>query len=312
MNEQKWSLVVAQETTNAVAVFSESDVDKILGDIEEEVASIVPDLETIKGRKEIASLAHKVSRSKVALDNLGRDLVSDWKTQAKAVDASRKKIRDRLDALRDQVRQPLTEWEAAEKLREDKIKLEKEVSEAFELALIEDDLINRALEIERKEEQIRVQAAEKAAQEALEQAEEDRVRHEAALVLEAEERAKKAAQQQAEADRKEDQEKIIKARLAEERAVQATKDAEARRIKDLADQKEQMRIEQQEIEEAARVKAHEERLEQERKASNKRHQGAVNRAILKSVMALGISEEHAKAMISSAAKGEIPNLKITY
>jgi hypothetical protein len=68
-------------------------------------------LDPIIERKEIASMARKVASSKVALDDLGKDLVSGIKKQATAVDAERKRMRDTLDALRDETRAPLTAWE---------------------------------------------------------------------------------------------------------------------------------------------------------------------------------------------------------
>jgi len=44
------------------------------------------------------------------------------KEQPKLVDAERKRMRDKLDALKDQVRKPLTDWENAEESRIDEIK----------------------------------------------------------------------------------------------------------------------------------------------------------------------------------------------
>lgn len=92
-------------------------VEELLGNVEEQARSIVPDLSTAKGRKSIASNSARVSKSKTYLDALGKDLVSGWKAKAKLVDAERKLIRDRLDALRDEVRKPLTDWEDADKAR---------------------------------------------------------------------------------------------------------------------------------------------------------------------------------------------------
>jgi predicted phage tail protein len=58
-----------------------------------------------------------VARSKTYLDGLGKQLVAEIKQQAAAVDAERKYIRDTLDELRDSIRKPLDEWEAAEEVR---------------------------------------------------------------------------------------------------------------------------------------------------------------------------------------------------
>jgi hypothetical protein len=75
------------------------------------------DISTDFGRKEIASLAYKVARSKTALDKSGKDLTEDIRKQKAAIDAERSKVTERLDALKDEVRKPLTDWENAEKDR---------------------------------------------------------------------------------------------------------------------------------------------------------------------------------------------------
>lgn len=98
-------------------LYRDGEIDQILDRIETEAMAIAPDLSTAKGRKEIASLAHKVARSKTALDDAGKKLTEDARRQIDAVNAERKKVRDRLDALKGQVRQPLVDWEAAEEAR---------------------------------------------------------------------------------------------------------------------------------------------------------------------------------------------------
>lgn len=100
------------------AMFSEpSQVDDLIGRLEAEALSHAPDLTTAKGRKAIASLAYKVAQSKTALDKAGKSLTDEARAQIAVVDAERRKIRDRLDALKEKVRKPLDEWEAAEEAR---------------------------------------------------------------------------------------------------------------------------------------------------------------------------------------------------
>jgi hypothetical protein len=86
-------------------------IDPLIERIEAEVRSHVADLTTKKGRDAIASLAFKVSKSKTALDTAGKALTETQKAEIKVVDDARKKIRDRFDALRDEARKPLTDWE---------------------------------------------------------------------------------------------------------------------------------------------------------------------------------------------------------
>lgn len=104
----------------AVDVFKAGGADHILDDIEEKAKSIVYDVTTEKGRKEIASMAYKIARSKTALDAQGKQLKSDHQKIVDEIDAERKKIRDRLDALKEDVRKPLTEYEDREKERVEK------------------------------------------------------------------------------------------------------------------------------------------------------------------------------------------------
>ncbi|VFS57454.1 Uncharacterised protein [Raoultella planticola] len=105
--------LVVIEKSNAMAIFTSNDqLDPLIEAIEKEARSLVPDVTTKKGRDAIASMAHKVARSKTYIDNAGKDLVAELKALPKQIDESRRVARERLDALKDEVRRPLTEWEA--------------------------------------------------------------------------------------------------------------------------------------------------------------------------------------------------------
>ena len=110
--------LVVIEKKNAMAVFTNNDqLDPLIEAIEKEARSLVPDVTTKKGRDAIASMAHKVARSKTYIDNAGKDLVAELKALPKQIDESRRVVRERLDALKDEVRRPLTEWEAEQERR---------------------------------------------------------------------------------------------------------------------------------------------------------------------------------------------------
>lgn len=118
MNKETGTWLVAAEGAEIAAYFSTPEkIDEILSRIESEALSYAPDTSTAKGRKAIASLAAKVARSKTALDGAGKSLNDDRRAAINAVDAERRKIRERLDALKDRVRKPLTQWEEAEAAR---------------------------------------------------------------------------------------------------------------------------------------------------------------------------------------------------
>ena len=114
--------LITIEKKTALQVFTSGDVDAIIKQAKEVVDNFEHDLSTGVSRARTASLASKVSKLKVKIDGIGKELVEDWKAKAKAVDVPRKKLRDAFDLLRDEARKPLTDWENAEKERVDTIR----------------------------------------------------------------------------------------------------------------------------------------------------------------------------------------------
>lgn len=120
---QDTELIISTEL-NPVEIFQENGFKKIFEEIKSIVTGHEIDLETAKGRKEIASLAYKVSRSKTAIESLGKKLAENKKEklylklkEIDAINAEREKASAKFDELRDEIRLPLTEWENAEKER---------------------------------------------------------------------------------------------------------------------------------------------------------------------------------------------------
>jgi len=114
---------------SALEVYSKpSGLEPWLDKIRAEVSGHVPDMTTKKGRDATASLAFKVRKSKTALDALGKKLVDDLKDVPRRIDAERKRMRDTLDALADEVRAPLNAWEQAE---DDRVQRHKDAIEGI-------------------------------------------------------------------------------------------------------------------------------------------------------------------------------------
>ncbi|MCK1788092.1 hypothetical protein L9Z73_28365, partial [Pseudomonas sp. TNT11] len=111
-------LAVVPPKETALAVFSaEKGLEPWLQKIRDEVRAFVPDTSTAKGRAAIASIAFKVAKSRTALDDAGKKLVAELKEVPKLIDAERKRMRESLEALQEEVRRPLNEWQAAEDAR---------------------------------------------------------------------------------------------------------------------------------------------------------------------------------------------------
>lgn len=116
---------------NIATLFTKGGSEPFLDEIEKQAESIVIDITTPKGRKEIASMAYKIAQSKTTLDKAGKELKDEEQKKVNAIDAERKNIRDRLDALKEKVRAPLTEFE---KLEESRVKAHKERIDAMRVA----------------------------------------------------------------------------------------------------------------------------------------------------------------------------------
>ncbi|MCA0204333.1 MAG: hypothetical protein LCH92_08325 [Proteobacteria bacterium] len=80
------------------------------------------DASTKKGREALKSLAAKVSTSKAELDRQGKALTEQQRKEIDAVNAGRRVADQRLAALRDEIRKPVTDWEKAEEDRIEALK----------------------------------------------------------------------------------------------------------------------------------------------------------------------------------------------
>ena len=110
--------IITLDTLNEIVpadVFKKGGINPILDAIRAEVEGIVPDTTTAKGRNAIASLAHKVAKSKALIDKMGKNLADGLNAKLKPINAERKIAREELDTLKEEIRHPLTEWEAEQK-----------------------------------------------------------------------------------------------------------------------------------------------------------------------------------------------------
>jgi len=115
--------IAAVVAANPVSVLVDDKVySQFYQHIKAETEAFKPDLSTASSRKEISSLAYKITRTKTAINAAGKKLNEDARAQINAVDAQRRKIREELDTLAESVRKPLTDWEVAEEARVDGVK----------------------------------------------------------------------------------------------------------------------------------------------------------------------------------------------
>jgi colicin import membrane protein len=108
------AVVLRVEATPVLVLQDETVRADFLAAMEREVDSFVPDLTTATGRKAIASLAFRVSQTRALIDKARLTLTAEQREAIKKANAEGAIIDERLAAIRDRARQPLTEWEAAE------------------------------------------------------------------------------------------------------------------------------------------------------------------------------------------------------
>ena len=333
--------LVAIKVLTPEIVFAPGGVDEILGKIENEVRSFKGDISTLGGRNAIASMAYKVARSKTALDDMGKQLVSDWKAKASAVDAERRTIRERLDTLKDEVRKPLTDWENADRLRvlahQAALAEIENATAGWQTRPSADDIAQRIVwlsELPARDWQefssraaealsvmlrtLKERHAEAVTYEA-EQVELARLRAENVvreqkerderIAAEAAERARVAAENKAKAERerieRDAAEKVESANAAAERAELLRKQEAERAVirQRQAIEEERARVAQEKAAETAATAKRE---------ADKRHKGRINSAAVADLVKAGLTEEQAKSVVIAIASGKVANVRISY
>ncbi|MEI9882305.1 hypothetical protein [Atlantibacter hermannii] len=325
--------VIEIKPEQAPVLYVPNGLEKFLDQIRAEVNE-VPDLSTAKGRARVASLSALVSRSKTAIEKPGRDYLRHLKEAVKPAEAELRRFVTACDELRDEVRRPLTEWEAEQERiaaenqmnawHEEALEMNADFDRQFaariesdhEMALMMNEKHDREreearAEAERKriahEEELKRQAAEQARRDAEAAAQRDRAeaaRREAVLKAAAEraERERKEAIERAEREAREAQERT--ARLAQEAREQAEREkqeaiaAERRR--------------QEEAEAARQAEAKRIADEEAKRAADKEHRRVINLQAKADLVAQGIPDDIAELCIKAIVTGNVRNISIKY
>lgn len=261
-------------------------LDPYINRIREEVTGHAPDLTTKKGRDAIASRAFKVRKMKTALDSLGKEQVDRLKEIPKLIDAERKRMRDELDALADEVRKPLTEWEEAE---DNRIACHKSGIEWFRLRGTENNDLNAEelqatiAEVDAKyvgetweEFEAEGHRAKAKALESLKKTLAERKKYEAEQAELAELRRKQAEQEQKDREAEIARQAAEKAKADAEEKAKQEQEAAAKREADAKAAAE--RAEQERADAVERQKQAEARAEAEKLAAEKRAKDAAEAA----------------------------------
>jgi colicin import membrane protein len=326
---------------SALAVFTEPDgILPYLEIVEKQIVDFVPIVDTAAGRKEIASIAFKITKSKTYLEGVGKQLAAEQKLIPNKIDAARRLVSETLDKLRDQVRKPLTEWEEAEAERllchRQRLDLITALSRPTDLAgkpLSAEFLRAALLQVEgvaltkcdeflaeycqakdaatatlREAISARVAVEEREAELAQLRAEKEergRLDREESIRRDAAEQARAAEVAKAE---KQLQDERAAARAAEDAA--RLRETELRLAAETADRRAAEARLQDKRDEEARLAA--EAAATEEREANKRHCRKINRAAVAALVEGGVEEQVAISVVTLIARKVVPCVSIQY
>ncbi|WP_440062600.1 hypothetical protein ACTACQ_05135 [Pseudomonas syringae] len=231
---------------NAPTIFVAGGLSRFVDAVKEEVCGEVPDLKTKKGRDRIASLSAKVSTRKASVEKPGRDYLRHIKTLPKVVEDELREFVLTMNALRDEVRKPLTEWEAADVARRDKhtdavqvikdMAVFAETPTAAHVAQVIADLEMVAIDDDWDEFITDAAQAKDRSLATLRTLLADRTKHEAELEEIARFNAEKAEREQKERDAEIARQAVERAQRESDQKAQAEREAAAKREQELIDQ----------------------------------------------------------------------------
>jgi hypothetical protein len=265
MTENALALIETKTGNSLIESFQTNGLDQLIENYRNRALSFKGDISTKTGRDEIRSYAASIGKDKAQLERLGKQSVEDLQKTVKAVTAERMRGVAALQEIQDTVRKPLTDWENAEKARTENheaaiasISLRMELTDNIDAQEIE-KRIAEIIEIGKsrnwEEFAQRAQDTHATAYNFLVKKLEAKRKHDA-------EQAELARLRKEEADRKQ---REHEERLQAEAADKARKEAEAE-AKKKAD------------EQATRVKAEQEKMEQERLKIEREKQDAIDLA----------------------------------
>lgn len=314
--------VIEIKPEQAPVLYVPNGLEKFLDQIRAEVNE-VPDLSTAKGRARVASLSALVSRSKTAIEKPGRDYLRHLKEAVKPAEAELRRFVTACDELRDEVRRPLTEWEA----EQERIAAENQMNAWYEEALEMNADFDRqfAARIESDHEMALMmnEKHDREREEARAEAERKRIAHEEELKRQAAEQARRDAEAAAQRDREEAARREAELKAAAERAERErieTQQRAEREKKEAAERAERDKQEaiaaerrrQEEAEAARQAEAKRIADEEAKRAADKEHRRVINLQAKADLVAQGIPDGIAELCIKAIVTGNVRNISIKY
>lgn len=109
-----YSVLVVEKKDLQAFFLDPAKLDTLYGHVEKMARALVADPLTKEGASQIKSCARQIASVKKRIDDIGKDVVAELKKLPGQIDANRKNLRERLEALQDDIRRPVTEIENRE------------------------------------------------------------------------------------------------------------------------------------------------------------------------------------------------------
>lgn len=249
-----YAVVVADKEGLQEFFAEQKNLETLYAAVEKKALGLVADTSTKEGRSQIKTAARQLASVKTKVDDIGKQVVAELKALPKVIDANRKTFREKMEALQDEIRKPVTEIEEREKAVEaicnthlnlafaSSAEIEAEIKKLEETHLTEEkwkeSLKDATLAISGEINALKVlrdaalkkeEDARRLAELEAKQAEADRIIREQKIKEEAERKAKEEAEARAAAE---------KARLEREKAEAERRAAEAEKARQEAEERE--------------------------------------------------------------------------
>lgn len=252
--EEDYSVTVVNKASLLSFFKDGANLDGLYNVVQAKARALVADVTTADGVSKIKSTARQIASIKKRVDDIGKDVVAELKDLPKQIDANRKKWREDMEALQEEIRKPVTEIEnrqaEIEEIRATHGKLALSGSEEIKAAIETLDKIEltgdkwkesledatAAVTAEKGALEVMLNAALKKEAEAREleelrkkQEEADRIIREQKIKEEAERRAREQAEAQAAAERERHRQEMERAEREKQEAERKAAEAEKAR-----------------------------------------------------------------------------------
>ena len=113
--EEDYSVTVVNKASLLSFFKDGANLDGLYNVVETKARALVADVTTADGVSKIKSTARQIASIKKRVDDIGKDVVAELKDLPKQIDANRKKWREDMEALQEEIRKPVTEIENRQK-----------------------------------------------------------------------------------------------------------------------------------------------------------------------------------------------------